>query len=195
MGIKDIALDVICDHEILRSNENKITYDAGGVTKYGISLRFLKLLKKDKNKDGFMDGDIDKNGIINSADVINMDLDDARKIYGDLFDNGNYTRIKNPILICKLFDMCVNMGETQAAKLLQRSTRGFNIILKDDGIIGDKTLGAVNSIQTDKLILCYQCQIEGFYRGLVMMDKNTYGKELNGWLNRCYDNLNRFFIK
>jgi len=74
--------------------------------------------------------------------------------------------------------MAVNMGFVQAAKLLQRC-----LGVADDGIIGTKTLQAINNANAEELLSAYKTKLREFYALLVT--KNPKNERfLNGWLRR-----------
>ena len=77
------------------------------------------------------------------------------------------------------FDMAVNSGPTQAAKLLQRA-----IGVTDDGIIGPETISKVNSLDPRKVIGEYVEKRTDFYIDLVVRDI-TQLKFLKGWIRRA----------
>lgn len=76
------------------------------------------------------------------------------------------------------FDTAVNMGPTRAAKILQET-----VGVKRDGIIGDKTLAAVDKISRKDVISGY-CDIrERVYRSIAK-NRPKLKVFLRGWLNR-----------
>lgn len=82
-----------------------------------------------------------------------------------------------------LFDHAVNAGNQTAIKHLQQVVGS-----KDDGVIGEKTLKAVEDYvkkngdkALSKAILKKQAD---HYAELVTKDPDKYGKYLNGWKNR-----------
>jgi lysozyme family protein len=110
---------------------NETPGDAGGATKYGLSLRFLKTQGKLYDKD--MDGDVD------ADDVRAITLADAQAIYLLNF----WTPIRGdelpPCLAMLMFDAAVNSGVPQAIRWLQQA-----LGLKPDGQFGPLTMGMVN---------------------------------------------------
>jgi lysozyme family protein len=72
------------------------------------------------------------------------------------------------------FDMAVNMGPVEAAKLLQR---GLDV--KDDGHLGVVTLGAVDKANPVRLIAAVSDRRTAFYRSL-----HTFKYFGKGWLRR-----------
>lgn len=73
-----------------------------------------------------------------------------------------------------VFDWAVNSGPSRAAKALQKAA-----IVKSDGIIGPRTLLAVQEARADELIEIVSHEREEFYRSL-----KTFGTFGRGWLRR-----------
>lgn len=77
------------------------------------------------------------------------------------------------------FDMAVNAGPRQAARLLQRS-----VGVTDDGVIGPATLAAVEKADPKALSRQYANKRVEFYNSLVMRDPSQI-KFLKGWTARA----------
>lgn len=123
-------------------------------------------------------------------DIENLTVDDAKSIYKrDWWDKYHYGAIESQELANKVFDVSINMGATQAHKLLQRATWTCNgyLSIKDDGKIGPATLSALNSELHSIALLCaFKSEIAGFYRLLAKISTNDK-ENLSGWLkNRAY---------
>lgn len=162
--------------------------DSGKATNFGISLRFLREIPSDRLR---------KYGIFKSAEVLNSEdvrtltRDQAVLIYdGEFWKNAPFDKITLPIVCNYVFDMCVNHGISQGIKILQRAIwavyemREYDGII-DDGVLGDKTLSVIESIDEHSLRTALCAERAGFMRLLAAI--NTKDREnLNGWLNRCY---------
>jgi lysozyme family protein len=184
MSSFDLAIPIILKHEGGYVNHPK---DPGGATNFGISLRFLEKVG-DLDNDGWLDGDLDHDGDVDIDDIRAMTETQAKSFYFDHFwDNNQYHLISSQSLATKVFDMTVNMGSRQSHKLLQRTLRAFGRPLNDDGIIGKKSLFAINQTDPYCLLAAYKCQCEGFYRLLVAEKPQTRSDFIDGWLNRVYD--------
>lgn len=148
--------------------------DAGGATNYGLSLRYLRSFKFD----------ID--------DIKNLTVDKAKEIYkSNFWDGSPFESIKYQILANYIFDMGVQHGIAQAIKLVQRSLWAvyrFSYIrecLKDDGVMGSKTLDLLNKIDCTSTLPVIVAVRASYCRFLA--EENPKNKEfLNGWLERCY---------
>ena len=172
----DWAANIVLEHEGLFSDN---TADKGGATNYGISLRFLKNQGIDINDDGQ----------INLMDIKSLTAKKAKKIYKQYWwDKYNYEAINSIYIATKIFDMAVNMGAHQAHILTQRACNYCGYSLKEDGILGAKSVGVLNEIclygrQQD---LKYEIEDEQkwFYENLVK-EQPTLKIFLQGWLKRA----------
>lgn len=173
----DTAVLTVLKHEGHFVNDSQ---DPGGATNHGISLRFLKNLGY--MCDGYLVGDLDHDGDIDVNDIKKITREDAIKIYRTYFwDKFSYDKVNNQSVATKIFDACVNMGSKHAHQCLQRAIRSASEIeLIEDGVIGQKTLDAINNTDPGILLAAYRSELAGFYRLL----KNSH--YLNGWLNRAY---------
>ncbi len=134
--------------------------DPGGETKYGICKRSYPHL-----------------------DIKRLTREQAKEIYRrDWWDKYGYERINDDALCFKVFDLAVNMGAHQAHKLLQRAVNDVSgRLLEDDGILGPRTISAVNAIVPELVLDALLKRAESYYRSL---NKPQF---LAGWLNRLYD--------
>lgn len=78
-----------------------------------------------------------------------------------------------------LFDAAVNHGIGNAIRLLQRA-----VGVADDGIVGPVTLGAINAVGVDDVLLLFNAERLRFYTKLSTF--STFGR---GWVNRVAGNL------
>lgn len=165
------------------------TTDHAGPTNMGITLRFLIQHESvDRDGDGFLDGDYDRDGDIDQADLDMMDSVGALRLYKTHFwDKHGYGSIHGHDLVCiKLFDLAVNCGPVQAHKFLQRSARACGERIKDDGLIGPRTRAAVVSLPGSVLLASMRSEAAGFYR-LIVSQRPDFQTFLNGWLRRAYE--------
>jgi lysozyme family protein len=133
--------------------------DRGGETKYGISKRSYPHLN-----------------------IKNLSIEAAQKIYYlDFWLKQKCRQLEEPLAL-KLFSFSVNMGNKQAALLLQKSLNILGNSLKEDGIIGPKTLEAAQKAPKNLLDI-FKVQAGCFYKDLVSRDPSQ-ARFLNGWLHR-----------
>lgn len=155
--------------------------DAGGATNFGISLRYLKDLYK---TDDWVD--LNGDGVIDARDIKALTKEEAAKIYYEQFwQRQHCDLIVHKEVAIKLFDMSVNMGIQQSAKLLQRAYNRLGIIkLVDDGILGPASINAINKAESRHLIVMLRYECVMFYHDLVKR-KPEYCKFLKGWTIRA----------
>jgi len=132
--------------------------DSGGETNYGITKRSYP-----------------------NIDIRNLSKNDAINIYKrDFWDPHPFDQIQDDGICQKLFDMSVNMGYSQAAKLLQRAQGSLTV----DGVLGPLSIQAINSSDPSYLLSQFKNTIVKFYTNLV--NKNTKDAAfLNGWIRRA----------
>lgn len=157
-------------------------HDAGQITNFGISFRFLKNLSRES---------LVKYGIfeeVSEQTIRDLSLSQAKNIYrGEFWDHAPFEKIGNQDIANYVFDMAVNLGIAPAIKCLQRAVWAVmkRRDLIDDGILGLKTLAAI--LQCGFLLLpAIRSERAGYYR--LTAQVNIMDAEfLQGWLNRAYE--------
>jgi lysozyme family protein len=188
----ELAVANVLEHEGGLVNN---IHDPGGATNYGISLRWLE-------KIDLADADIDRDGDVDADDIKKMTRAEAKKFYRKYWwQKYKYDKIEQAGVAIKIMDMSVNMGGKQAHKLVQRALRAVGAEVKDDGVLGPLTFGAINTATPTFFIPALRCTQAGFYYALVMRNaalrkakcKKPNGKLyedfsvfLKGWLRRAY---------
>lgn len=130
--------------------------DGGGLTKYGISKRSYP-----------------------GEDILNLTLDRAKRIYlQDFWGPAGCDTVPDAIKF-DLFDMAVNSGVKAAIKTLQKAVGQF-----EDGILGPKTLQAIQSMPGPRLVARFNGSRLMFMTDLSVWP--TFGK---GWARRIASNL------
>jgi lysozyme family protein len=115
----DAAFAALMDNEGGYANDPD---DPGGETKYGISRKSYPDL-----------------------DIAALTEEDARAIYRtDFWDALSLSEVTSPDIAGEIFDTAVNMGKRIAAVIAQKALKYLGEDLKVDGIIGPKTLAALN---------------------------------------------------
>lgn len=116
--------------------------------------------------------------------------EDAKKIYYcDYWLKGRCDEIKNEVIAAKFFDLVVNVGIKTATRLIQRALRSVDSYVIEDGILGQKTLGAINElIRPSLLLVALKSEAAGYYRTLATSNKSQE-KFLAEWLNRAYRHM------
>lgn len=130
--------------------------DPGGETRYGISRRSYP-----------------------GEDIAGMTLERAKLIYQrDFWGPAGCDAVPDAAKF-DLFDAAVNSGPRQAIRLLQRAVQEA-----DDGILGPRTVQAVQSMQPARLVARFNGQ-----RLLLMTDLKNWGANGRGWARRVAANL------
>ena len=167
------SVGIVLEHEGGLSNDKR---DPGGITKWGISLRYLRVIGLDINHDGS----------INSEDILAIDHQKATAIYREYWwDKYGYNQLKSIDVASKVFDLAVNMGANTAHKLLQISiNRLQDTPIKVDGFLGSNTLLSANlftgSVLRQELREC----AEHHYLQIIADNPSLFCFK-NGWLNRA----------
>lgn len=112
------------------------------------------------------------------VDIRNLTEQDAIRIYRRDFWSFQYDKMPY-VIAAKTFDMAVNMGAKQAAKLLQRAAG-----VADDGIIGPATIKAINGTDETGLLDNITAKQMEYYKAVVN-NKPTSSIFMAGWTHRA----------
>jgi lysozyme family protein len=157
--------------------------DAGGRTRYGVSLEFLKKLD-DTDKDGFVDGDLDRDGDVDEKDIEHLTLDDYFRIMKRYFwDAIPMDRIPDIDVKWKLFDLSVHASPLQSIKTFQRAVGA-----EPDGIIGSETLALAREFTKDSLLCAFSYNQLRFYNASIIHRPKNY-KYMANWTWRADQRL------
>lgn len=154
-------------------------HDMGGVTNFGLSMRFLKSFYPE----------ID----ITYKWIKNLTFNKAYDIYKSAWWNAyNYGKINNRNVAAKILDMAVNIGPTKAGKIVQKALNDCTELeLIVDGILGSKSMASLNNEKVDKDQLMKNIikQLIYYYIDIVI---NTPSQLvfLKGWINRAFKEPN-----
>jgi len=180
VAIFESCVDYVLKHE---GGLTKDAADPGGITNYGISLRFLREIEEPMLK---------RIGIFNEVSeqsIIDLTKDQAEKIYySEFWLKAPFEKIINSMLGKYIFDMSVNFGIAQAVRITQRAccaAQKLKDYVNDDGLFEGKTLQAINHASF-MLIPALIAQRTGFYRQLVAVNPKLE-LFLPGWLERAFD--------
>jgi len=134
--------------------------DPGGETNFGISHRAYPTL-----------------------DIKNLTREEAETIYQR--DYWKFDDVASQRVATKLFDACVNMGPSQAVRLLQLALGGIQAgPVIADGKLGPDTLAHVNAADEEKLIDEFKARLAKFYCDEAVNGSGMAGFLL-GWLRRA----------
>jgi len=165
------SVTIVLSHEGGLSDDSD---DPGGITNFGITAQFL----------------IDNKMFLKKYDAITyiekMNDNTAKSIYKTYFwDRYHYNLIEPLQIATKIFDMCVNMGNVEAHKIVQRSINKMSHDqLLVDGIIGSKTITAINALPDTYLHEELREESKKFYTNLAE-ENPKLAKFLTGWLKRA----------
>lgn len=114
-----------------------------------------------------------------NIDIKNLTVEQAKAIYKkDFWDALGMERFMSAMQF-QLFDAAINHGWRRVVPMLQRAAG-----VSDDGIIGPKTIAAVNAMDLNDMLMKFLAErIEYFTKVSTFL---TYGK---GWMMRCANNL------
>ena len=139
-------------------------YDKGGKTKYGIT-------EEDARDFGY------------KGDMQDLTKDFAKNIYLKKYYLGNkLDKVVNDKMALSVCDFIVN-GGAWGAKKAQAALNELGFDLRVDGILGKKSLAALNEVDENKFLEKYHDLQRRYYRVLAA-NKPSQKKFLTGWLNR-----------
>ena len=118
-----------------------------------------------------------------TGDMRDFKKSDAEKIYEKVYYRGNHIdKITDDRVALSIFDWAVNSGGRGIKKAQIIANRfGANLVI--DGIVGKKTLEAINAIDPKMFLNEYHEMQRTFYKNLAARDSSQEGF-LKGWLNR-----------
>lgn len=192
MSSFEVAIETVIEHEGGLIDHPS---DPGGVTNYGISLRWA-LQAQNEGEEAKLLLDMDGDGDVDRDDIRLMSLDRAKAVYRlQWWDKNQYQKLFYQSVATKVFDTAINVGARQAHKFLQRAMRATGRPLMDDGMIGPTTLRAVNDEDPKRVMTGLRSEQAGFYRALIMrnnallkrnFDVPDFSAFKTGWFRRAY---------
>ena len=139
--------------------------DKGGKTKYGIT-------EEEARDFGY------------KGNMQDLTKDFAKNIYLKKYYLGNkLDKVVNDKVALSICDWAVNSGRNGTKNAQIAINQLTNANLDVDGIIGNKTLEALNSVDSNKFLEVYHNLQRIYYKGKVEADRTQEGF-LTGWLNR-----------
>lgn len=152
--------------------------DIGGITKYGVSLRFAKDTGDLELFDKDHDNDIDRNDIklLSKEDAANA----FKKYFWDKLKLDDISSEKKAFVV---YDTAVNSGIGNAVPLMQRTLVKLGYHIDVDGKFGPKTFSAFQDADED--IFCeefLELRTNFYYK--IVERKPSQRVFIRGWLNR-----------
>ena len=162
-------------------------FDAGGITKYGVSIVFLTdVYNESKANRAMLNTMLGLTSTPKTEDIKSLTKAQAEELFRWQFWGrlGLDAFPVRPAVF--LYDCAVNHGRSTAVKLTQRgcNAAGWTPALIDDGILGPKSHEAFMSATSDKFVDCAVTARENYYKAIVR-NKPTQSVFINGWLNRA----------
>lgn len=187
------AVEFVLEHEGgLVNNPN----DPGGVTNYGVSLRWAMGQMRAGGDDLHDLLDVDGDGDVDADDIRLMDRSTAIEVYRMAFWKPHgYDQVFHQAVATKVFDTTVNMGHVQSHKGLQRALRAAGQDVNDDGQLGPATRAAIARADAGALLAAMRSEQAGFYRMLIARNAALRKEKVHvpdfsvfqsGWLRRAY---------
>lgn len=165
---------------------HEVEGDAGGATKYGVSLRFLKGLPVEAS-------DIDGDGHVTKDDIRLLSKERAKGFYFNHFwRHYKLCNIENAQVASKLFNMFVNMRGRVAGRAAQRALGCCGVRgIEEDGYLGPISQAEINQVTCSSSLVAMflaalRAQQEGVYR-LIVAHNPSQEKFLKGWVRRARD--------
>lgn len=169
----DQMISTIIQHESEKYTD--IKGDAGGPTKYGISLRFVRGIPGPKF-------DLDGDGDTDARDIQLVDANVASSLFRQFFYTQPHINTLPADIQPMMFDEGVNFGAKHAIECMQRAIR-----CPADGSIGDGTRSVLNDtikrIGLKATVGHIVDEFDARYRAIAAA-KPGQRKFLNGWINR-----------
>lgn len=173
MALFPPALAVVLEHE--GSPFVNDPNDAGGPTRYGITLAWAQEHRLDV--DG--DGDVD----VADIQALTPEVAGARYKIG-VWEPLGLDRIGDQVLASKVLDLAVHAGPAVAVACLQRAANHGGARLAADGQLGPVTLAAVNAQPPADLVVRLALQQAAFYGACIQRRPQNEAYRWN-WMERA----------
>jgi lysozyme family protein len=177
----DKAIPIVLKHEGVLSDNKR---DPGGVTKYGLSYRFLDDLIK-RHPKMLSEIDANSNNVFDYYDVQNLSIFEAKKIYKEeWWDVYHYERFKSQALANKIFDISINIGQKECEVLVKRA---INSMLCENR--SKDYIDYVNMLTDDgaeKLMMFFEHEVIVYYT-MIVKKHPSYKVFLKGWIRRVVE--------
>jgi hypothetical protein len=141
----------------------------GEVSKFGLTAEFLRSIGLPHDRDS----------------IRNLTREQAIEIYREhWWEKYGFERIQDQRVATKFFDLAVNLGPQRATRLLQQALNHCGAQVAVDGILGERTIAAVNQVPPECVLAELRALAAEHYRSLAAKDPK-YLPYLKGWLERA----------
>lgn len=158
--------------------------DKGGLTKYGVSLAYLKDLEKSRPS---LVRDILGVSVVKRADIYNLTKAQAGAFFKATFWTPyDLDSMPQAVALC-WYDLNVNHGPVNAARILQRAANRCDFTvpkLTVDGKPGPKTKTALRHMGNKQGINAIADERQAFYDRIIANNPSQRVFK-RGWANRC----------
>lgn len=148
--------------------------DPGGITKYGISLKFLKDHAMDINADH----------VVNALDVHALTPERAAQIFEEYFwEPMRLGEIHSQAIANQMLDLAANAWTTTAAVTAQRALVDLGTPVAVDGLVGPHTIAAINAQDPQSFLEAFKNRAIGFYKAVVA-NNPAMMQFMHSWMQR-----------
>jgi hypothetical protein len=159
------AVAVVLKHEGGYFEDQK----TGEISKFGLTAEFLRSIGLPHDRDS----------------IRNLTLEQAIEIYRvHWWEKYGFGRIRDQRVATKFFDLAVNLGPQRATGLLQQALNRCGAQLTVDGLLGERTIAAVNEAAPECVLTQLRDLAAEHYRNLAAKDPK-YLPYLKGWIKRA----------
>jgi lysozyme family protein len=176
------AIETVLAHE---GGLSDVKGDPGGLTHWGVSLRFAARHVKRYGRAALLLLDVDGDGDVDADDIRSMPRDGAVKVYRHAFwDAYGYGRLRDQRVATKLFDACVNVGPSRAHVIAQMAANGLGKNLDPDGILGPHSIAEINACDPREFLREF-CQEQANFYLVLIDDRPELAIFRKGWMRRA----------
>lgn len=169
MDVFDKAVSYLFENEGSAYSNDPI--DAGGPTRWGVTLRSWTLYTKNK--------------AVTSDVIAKLTIEDVKPFYRDTFwEPLKADQILDARIAIALFDTAVLYGLVSTILLAQKAANQFGANLTVDGNLGSKTLTGINSTSPKAFISTFTTYILQRIN-VIVRDNPQDDKYADGWIKRA----------
>jgi lysozyme family protein len=145
--------------------------DHGGPTCRGLTLTLFRAWKRRPEA--------------TAEELSRITRDDVMACFRECFwEPYGYGRVADPIVATKLLDTTVNLGPARAHRIAQLAASRCGHHLLIDGVLGSKSLAALNASEPRPLLRVWCSEQREYYLRLISADP-TQARFRAGWLRRA----------